>query len=166
MWDKATTRSTPLPPIHSNTPLSHTIIPISNRTIINAPTRITKAGDQMDPVVIQQTRRQHSTLLTRLPSIIIIGEITAAAGTIDPHKIGEMAEIISNLIGVITVSTISNAKEARNKVSSSRINNMLTAMGTPSTRCTQRKHSNNQIDMKGPRESQQHTIQIFEIYQF
>ena len=162
MRDKAPTPIIPLPPTHSNTPLSPTITPTSIRMVLP---RTTKEGDQMDPVVTPQTRRRHNVLRTHLPSTTITGGITAA-DIIGLHKPGEMVETTSSPTGAIMASTVNNAKEARNKISNNSIDTMPIIMRTPSIKYSRRKHSNNQIDMKGPRESRRHTIRISRTYQY
>ena len=103
----------------------------------------------MDPVVTSQTpRRQHNALHTHPPSITITGG-TTVAGIIEPRKLGEMVEITSSQTDVITASTTNNAKEAHSRTT----NNMPVMPGLLLIKYSRRKHSNNQIDMKGPRES-------------
>ena len=162
---KAPTPIMPLPLTRNNMPLSLIITPTSIRTGFSALPRTTKEGDHMDPVVTPQTHWQHNALRTHLPSTTITGGITAADIT-GPHKPGEMVETTSTPTGAIMASTVNNAKEARNKISNNSIDTMPIIMRTPSIKYSRRKHSNNQIDMKGPRESRRHTIRISRTYQY
>ena len=103
----------------------------------------------MDPVVTPQTpRRQHNVLHTHLLSITIIGG-TTVVDIIEPRKPGETVETTSSQTDVITVSTTNSAKEAHSRTS----NNTPVTPGLLLIKYSRWKHSNNQIDMKGPRES-------------
>ena len=103
----------------------------------------------MDLVVIPQTpRRQRNALHTHPPSITITGG-TVEAGITGSRKLGEMVEITSSQIDVTTAPTTNNAREAHSRT----INNMPVTPGLLSIKYSRRKHSNNQIDMKGPRGS-------------
>ena len=82
------------------------------------------------------------------PNTTVTGEITEA-GTIEPRKLGGMAEITSSHIDEIMAPITSNAKEARSRT----INNTLITPGPLLIKYLQRKHSSSRIDMKGPRES-------------
>ena len=103
----------------------------------------------MDLVVMSQTpRRQRNALHTHPLSITITGG-TTEAGIIGPRKLGEMVEITSSQIDVTTAPTTNNAKEAHSRTS----NNTPVTPGLLLIKYSRRKHSNNQIDIKGPRES-------------
>ena len=99
-------------------------------------------------VIPQTPHRQHNVLHTHPVSTTVTGE-TTEADTIEPRKLGEMAEITNSPIDAIMVPTTSNAKEAHSRT----INNTLITPGPLLIKYLQRKHLSSQIDIKGPRES-------------
>ena len=149
-----------MPPTRNNMPANPSITLITIRTDSHEIPRTIKEEDQTDLVVTTPTRRRRNDLRTHLPTTPITEEIMMA-GTTVPHRIGGIMEITNNPTGVIMASTISNAKGARNRVNTS---SLPIIMGTPSTKCSQRKRSNKQIDMKGPRESRQHALRTSKTY--